>query len=57
MIWQDIALSFIAGWLSCRVWRASLAAYRKGHSLKDAINPHRREREQSRVPRVTEVVS
>lgn len=57
MIWQDMLLCFMAGWLSCRVWRASLAAYRKGHSFKDAINPHRRERASARVPRVTEVVS
>lgn len=55
MIWQDITLSFVAGWLACRAWCGALRAYRAGRSVADALNPHRAERRANRIPRISEV--
>lgn len=54
MIWQDVALTFIAGVAAHAVYLRELARRRSGRSLRDAVLPKRKQAE--RPPSVTEVV-
>ena len=53
-MWQNLVLSFIAGWTGNGIIRPILKRRRAGHSLREALT-NSQDRARRRIPRPSEV--